>query len=65
MKRKNRKMTKLGSFNLSQLLEGSDQILSSENDKKIFIESLMNPQRPNKNLRKAFKLHQDFMKNIL
>lgn len=56
-------MTKLGNFNLSQLLEESDQILSSENDRKIFIESLMNPQRPNKNLRRAFMLHQDFIKN--
>ncbi len=63
MKKQNRKITKVKDLHLSMFPEVSDQILSSERDKKIFFDALMNPQKPNENLRNAFRLHQEFIKN--
>jgi hypothetical protein len=63
MKKQNRKITEVKDLHLSMFPEVSDQILSSERDKKIFFDALMNPLKPNENLRNAFRLHQEFIKN--
>jgi hypothetical protein len=63
MKGQNRRTTKKVNLKLGQISEGFDQILSSENDRKIFFKSLLNPPIPNENLRKAFQLHEEFVKN--
>jgi hypothetical protein len=63
MKKQNRKITEVKDLHLSMFPEVSGQILSSERDKKIFFDALMNSQKPNENLRNAFRLHQEFIKN--
>ena len=40
-----------------------EQILVTDRDKKIFFDALMSPPAPNEELKKAFKLHQEFEKN--
>lgn len=62
MKKQNRKITKVEDLHLSKFSVVSDQFLSSERDKKIFFDALINPQKPTEYLRNAFQLHQEFIK---
>lgn len=46
-----------------KVISKHEQILSSERDKKVFFDALMNPPAPNEALKKAFLLHKEFEKN--
>ena len=47
----------------NRIVSEYDTILSSDKDKEIFFNALLNPTEPNENLKAAAKLYEEFLSN--